>query len=62
MKHKNDSVKKIAECFEPGDLVTSVLNLAPGYVDVYLDDDKNYEAVTFLSNIFANRLKIFAVN
>jgi len=62
MKHKNASVKKIAECSEAGELITNVLNLAPSYVDVYLVEDKNYEAVSFLSNVFANRLKIFTMN
>ncbi len=59
MKHKNDRVTKIAECSEAGELVTNVLNLAPSYVDVYISEDENNEAVSFLSNIFANRLKIF---
>ena len=59
MKHKNAKVKKIAECSEAGELITNVLNLSPYYVDVYVSENQHYEAVSFLSNIFANRLKIF---
>ena len=62
MKNKNANIKKIAECFNSLDLITSVLNSCPNYIDVYLNTNENVEAVSFLSNIFTNRLKIFNKN
>lgn len=60
MKHKNDKVKKIAECHNSQDLISNVLNACPNYIDVYFKSNCNSEAVSFLSNVFANRLKIFS--
>lgn len=62
MKNKNANVKKIAECENSLDLITSVLNSCPDYIDVYLNSENNCEAVSFLSNVFANRLKIYSKN
>lgn len=60
MKSKNDRVKKIAECNSSLDLITNVLNSCPNYIDIYLNSNSNNEAVSFLSNVFANRLKIYS--
>jgi len=60
IKTKNDKVKKIAECKNALELITNVLNSCPNYVDVYLTSDRNNEAVSFLSNVFTNRLKIYS--
>lgn len=60
IKHKNDKVKKIAECHSSLELITNVFNLCPNYVDVYLTSSTNNEAVNFLSNVFSNRLKIYS--
>lgn len=57
MKSRNDKVKKVAECTDSMELVISVLNACPNYIDIYVGDN-NDEAVSFLSNIFTNRLKI----
>ncbi len=62
IKNKNDKLKKIAECNNSLELITNVLNSCPNYVDVYLTTDNNNEAVSFLSNVFANRLKIYSKN
>ena len=62
MKNKNDRVVKVAECNNSLELITNVLNSCPGYVDVYLTTNKDNEAVSFLSNIFTNRLKIYSKN
>lgn len=62
MKHKNDKVKKIAECKNATDLISNVLNSCPNYIDVYLTTNRDNEAVSFLSNVFANRLKIYSKN
>jgi len=62
IKTKNDKVKKIAECNNSLELISNVLNSCPNYVDVYLSTDENNEAVSFLSNVFANRLKIYSKN
>lgn len=62
MKSKNDRVKKIAECNNSLELITNVLNFCPNYVDVYLTTNNDNEAVSFLSNVFANRLKIYSKN
>lgn len=62
IKSKNDKVKKIAECNNSLELITNVLNSCPNYVDVYLTSDNNNEAVSFLSNVFTNRLKIYSKN
>ncbi|MBE5741265.1 MAG: hypothetical protein E7351_01885 [Clostridiales bacterium] len=59
MKSKNDKIKKIAECHSALELITNVLNSCPNYVDVYLTQDIDSEAVSFLSNVFSSRLKIF---
>ncbi len=59
MKNKNAQIQKIAECTSALDLITNVLNSCPNYVDVYLNEDVNNEAVSFLSNVFTNRLRIF---
>lgn len=60
MKNKNDRVKKIAECNNALELITNVLNSCPNYVDVYLTTNNDNEAVSFLSNVFTNRLKIYS--
>jgi len=57
MKNRNDKVKKIADCKDAMELVMNVLNACPTYIDVYAKNN-NDEAVSFLSNIFTNRLKI----
>lgn len=57
MKNRNDKVKKIADCKDAMELVINVLNACPTYVDVYVGN-RSDEAVSFLSNIFTNRLKI----
>lgn len=62
IKNKNDRVKKIAECKNSLELITNVLNSCPNYVDVYLTNNNDNEAVNFLSNVFANRLKIYNKN
>ena len=62
IKTKNDNVKKIAECKNALELITNVLNSCPNYVDVYLTSDSDNEAVSFLSNVFTNRLKIYSKN
>ena len=62
IKSKNDRVKKIAECHNSLDLVSNVLNSCPNYIDVYLSSQVDNEAVSFLSNVFANRLKIYSKN
>ncbi len=62
IKNKNDRVKKIAECNNAIELITSVLNSCPNYVDVYLTTNNDNEAVSFLSNVFTNRLKIYSKN
>lgn len=62
MKNKNDKVRKIAECNNSLELITSVLNYCPNYIDVYLTTNNNNEAVSFLSNVFTNRLKIYSRN
>ena len=62
IKHKNDRVKKIAECDNSIELVTNVLNSCPNYIDVYLTTSNENEAVNLLSNVFTNRLKIYSKN
>ena len=62
MKNKSDKVKKIAECDSAIELITNVLNSCPNYVDVYLTTNSDNEAVSFLSNVFTNRLKIYSKN
>jgi len=57
--NKNAKVKKVAECVTSIDLITKVLNSCPSYVDVYLENESLNEGVSFLSNVFTNRLKIF---
>lgn len=59
MKTKNEKIQKIAECKNSLELITNVLNSCPSYIDIYTKDDESNEAVSFLSNVFANRLKIF---
>ena len=62
IKSKNDRVKKIAECHNALELISNVLNSCPNYIDVYLTSQAENEAVSFLSNVFANRLKIYSKN
>ena len=62
MKNKNARVKKICVCHNSLDLITNVLNNCPSYIDVYLNQNSDSEAVSFLSNIFCNRLKIYMKN
>ena len=59
---KNDGIKKVATCDNASDLISKVLNECPIYVDVYMSGDSDNEAVRFLSNVFANRMKIFTKN
>lgn len=60
IKKKNDQIQKIAECNNPLELISNVLNACPNYVDVYLSSNSDNEAVSFLSNVYTNRLKIFS--
>lgn len=62
MKNKNARIKKIAECHDSLELITNVLNSCPSYIDVYLAGQQSNEAVSFLSNVFSNRLKIIMKN
>jgi len=62
IKNKNDNIKKIAECNDALELISNVLNSCPNYVDVYLSTNNDNEAVSFLSNVFTNRLKIYSKN
>ncbi len=62
MKNKNAALKKVAECHDSLDLITNVLNSCPNYIDIYTCDEESKDVVRFLSNIFANRLKIFMRN
>ncbi|MFQ6752418.1 MAG: sporulation protein YtxC [Clostridia bacterium] len=62
MKNEHDHVIKIAECQNTLDLITNVLNSCPNYVDVYLKETGESEAVNFLSDVFTNRLKIYMNN
>ena len=62
IKNKNDKLKKIAECKNSLELITNVLNSCPNYVDVYLTTNSNNEAVSFLTNVFTNRIKIYSKN
>lgn len=62
MQNKNAKVKKIAECHSAQELIGYVLNFCPNYIDVYINSNNNSEAVSFLSNVFANRLKIYSKN
>lgn len=62
MKNKNANIKKVAVCHNSLDLISSVLNSCPSYIDVYIPEKSDSEAVSFLSNIFANRLKIYMKN
>ena len=60
IKNKNDKSTKIAECHNALELITNVLNSCPNYIDVYVNTTSNSEAVSFLSNVFSNRLKIYS--
>ena len=62
IKNKNDKLMKIAECTNSLDLITNVLNSCPSYIDIYVNTNRDSEAVSFLSNIFTNRLKIYSKN
>ena len=62
IKRKNEMVKKTIECHNSMELVSSVLNCCPNYIDVYLKTENDNEAVSFLSNVFTNRLKIYSKN
>ena len=62
IKNKNDRVKKIADCSDSVDMISNVLNYCPCYIDIYLSTNKENEAVSFLSNVFANRLKIYSMS
>lgn len=62
MKSKNDKISKVAECDNAQDLISNLLNHCPSYIDVYLQSDKQSETVNFLSDIFANKLKIYMNN
>jgi len=59
IKNKNDKVKKITECHDSLELISNVLNSCPNYIDVYLSTNKNNEAVSFLSDVYSTRLKIY---
>lgn len=62
MKNKNAKIKKVAECSNALDLITNVLNACPSYIDIYIANNDNSEAVSFLSNVFSSRLKIIMKN
>jgi len=62
IKNKNDKLIKITDCHSSLDLITNVLNYCPNYIDVYINTNKDSEAVNFLSNVFSNRLKIYSKN
>ncbi len=61
-KNKNARIKKLTDCDNPLDLITNVLNSCPNYIDIYLNEDRSYEAINFLSNVFTTRLKVYMKN
>ena len=60
MVNKNAKVNKVAECEDDLELISNILNSCPNYIDVYLNAKNENQAVSFLSNIFTNRLKIYS--
>ena len=60
IKNKNDNVKKIADCKDSIDMISNVLNCCPNYIDIYIQASEKNEAISFLSNVFTNRLKIYS--
>lgn len=62
MKDKNAKIQKVAECDDSYGLISNVLNSCPSYIDVYVNEMSENEAVSFLSNIYSNRLKIYMKN
>jgi len=62
MQNKNSKIIKIAECDNGQDLISKILNNCPTYIDVYVNSTNENDAVSFLSNVFSNRLKIYSKN
>lgn len=62
MQNKNSKIIKIAECNSSEDLIANVFNCCPMYIDVYLNSTKENAAVSFLSDVFTNKLKIYSKN
>lgn len=62
MKNKNAKIQKIAVCQDSQELVSNVLSSCPSYIDIYMNNAYEDEALSFLSNVFTNRLKIFMKN
>lgn len=62
MQNKNSKIIKIAECDNGQDLISNIFNNCPTYIDVYVNSTHENDAVSFLSNVFSNRLKIYSKN
>ncbi|MBR1987653.1 MAG: hypothetical protein IKA36_01305 [Clostridia bacterium] len=62
MKNKNAKITKTAECHNSMDLISNILTSCPSYIDIYVKNVENSEAVSFLSNVYTNRLKIYMRN
>lgn len=62
MPTEDAGATKIADCDDSLELISNVINVCPNYIDVYLNDTSKSEAVDFLSNVFANRIKIYVNN
>ncbi len=60
MKNRDSKLKKTADYKNSLDLIANVLKNCPNYIDVYVDTKETNDAVSFLSGIYANRLKIFS--
>ena len=60
IKNKNDRVRKLADCKDSIDMISNVLNCCPNYIDIYVQTSEKNEVVSFLSNVFTNRLKIYS--
>lgn len=58
----NEKIRKLAECDNALDLISNLLNNSPSFIDVYLRGGEQSEIVTFLSDIFTSKVKIYMNN
>ena len=62
MLNENSQIIKIADCDNSNDLIASIFDNCPTYIDVYLNSTKQNETLNFLSDVFTNKLKIYSKN
>ncbi|MBQ8430802.1 MAG: hypothetical protein IJX26_02515 [Clostridia bacterium] len=58
INNMSDNAEKIEECSTPFSLISAVLKICPKAIDIYIDKKCDDQAVSFLKNVYIDRVNI----